>query len=97
MLIWSLVPWLESCSTEIDAVEEKLESFRREFDTTLAGFAGSRPTESAFFEAFCSDPEASSVKIKKLDAVAALVGEYKKRTSRAGGAEAGPRRGCGDR
>lgn len=44
-------------------------------DAALAGFAGGRPAETAFFETFGGDQEAGAVEVEELDAVAALVGE----------------------
>ena len=46
-----------------------------EFDSALAGFAGSGPAEAAFFESFRGDPGAGAVEVEELDTVAALVGE----------------------
>jgi hypothetical protein len=75
MLIRALIPWLEGGSAEINAVDEELQGFGVELDPALAGLAGGGPAEAAFFESFCRDPEARSVKVEELDAVAALVGE----------------------
>jgi hypothetical protein len=52
-----------------------LQDFGVELDAALAGVTGDGPAESAGFEAFCRDPCAGSVKVEKLDAVPASIGE----------------------
>ncbi len=74
-LFCPLIPWLEGGSTEIYAVDEKLQCLWSKLDATLAELAGSRPTEAAFFQTFYRDPKAGAVEVEELDAVAALVGK----------------------
>src|SRR5688572_29417532 len=87
MSVRALIPRLERGTAEIDAIDEELEGFGVELDAALARFAGGRPTERAFFQSLGCDPEAGSIEVEKLDAVAALVGEDEKSVAGGGGLE----------
>ena len=87
MSFGALVPGLEGGSAQVDAIDEELQGFGVEFDSALAGFAGSGPAEAAFFESFRGDPGAGAVEVEELDAVAALVGEDEEGVAGGGGLE----------
>ena len=52
MSFGALIPGLESGSAQVDAIDEELQGFGVEFDSALAGFAGSGPAEAAFSSLF---------------------------------------------
>ena len=84
-----LGPGLEGGSTEVDAVDEELQGFGREFDAALAGFTRGGPAEKAFLQAFRRYPKTGAVEVEELDAVAAFVGEDEEGVAGGGGLELG--------
>jgi hypothetical protein len=86
-LFRALIPWTKGGSAQIHAVDEKLQCLSVELDAALSRLAGGRPTESAFFQPFCREPQAGAIEVEDLDAVAAFVGEDEEGIAGGGGAE----------
>ena len=86
-LFRALIPRTKGGSAQIHAIDEELQRLGVELDAALSRLAGGRPAEAAFFQSFSCDPEARTVEIEELDAVAALVGEDEEGIAGGGGLE----------
>jgi len=75
---FALIPRSRVRTTKVNAIKEKMKSFRAEGDLLLVGSRGRGPGKGADFEPLDQNAHAGAVKVECFEPVAAPIGEEEK-------------------